>query len=525
MTSTVLLLPKLEQLLAISSSSTSIKQILINLAVSGQLSEQREDESVENWIDEFAENKDDLSCPPNWRMVQLGKLGRIYNGSSLSDTEKKLLEKTSNGIPFLATKDIGYATSNIDYKNGWLVPEGNQKYKRAKAGTLLICLEGGSAGKKMGIVNQEVCFGNKMFAIDLKSGVLPEYLQIVYQSLSFQSAFALFLNGIISGISKAKFEKLICPIPPLKEQIRIVDTYESLLSLVGTMNASRIESQDYLFKSRESLIDSLINNSYGDLFRGEYSNFIDRFSLYANDVKSLTELRKCFMDLVIRGAFSKGFDELSHQEEDFWKLPQGWNWVPLSKLIDSGRGISYGIIKLGKEPKASGVPVLRCSDVKYRKFDLSGMRKVEPSISQQYSRTVLKGGEVLVNIRGTLGGCAVVPSEFAGFNIAREVAAMMPLEVTAEYLLTVLSSNYFTKHVINSLRGISYKGMNLALLRKTMIPVPPKDEELRLVAIVNETMLLFDTFEKSIQMKLKIREELENVLEFELVSKILNQVA
>jgi len=42
---------------------------------------------------------------------------------------------------------------------------------------------------------------------------------------------------------------------------------------------------------------------------------------------------------------------------------------------------------------------------------------------------------------------------------------------------------------------------------------------------VNETMLLFDTFEKSIQLKLKVREELENVLEFELVSKILNQVA
>ena len=43
-------------------------------------------------------------------------------------------------------------------------------------------------------------------------------------------------------------------------------------------------------------------------------------------------------------------------------------------------------------------------------------------------RTILEGGEVLINVRGTLGGCAVVPPALRGYNIAREVAGWRPVE-------------------------------------------------------------------------------------------------
>ena len=54
-----------------------------------------------------------------------------------------------------------------------------------------------------------------------------------------------------------------------------------------------------------------------------------------------------------------------------------------------------------------------------------------------------------MNIRGTLGGCAIVPPELAGCNIAREIA-LIPLtdKINARYILDVLSSPYIQKNNI-----------------------------------------------------------------------------
>lgn len=108
-------------------------------------------------------------------------------------------------------------------------------------------------------------------------------------------------------------------------------------------------------------------------------------------------------------------------------------------------------------------------------------------------RTILQGGEILINVRGTLGGCAVVPKSMKGFNVAREVA-VVPLhpELHPDYLLTVVAAPYFQDKVNENLRGIAYQGLNLGLLREFVVPIPPLAEQLRIVTKVNEIMTLSD---------------------------------
>lgn len=104
-----------------------------------------------------------------------------------------------------------------------------------------------------------------------------------------------------------------------------------------------------------------------------------------------------------------------------------------------------------------------------------------------------------MNIRGTLGGCAVVPYEIAGYNIAREIA-LIPLsnEADAFYILNVISSPYFTEATTQNLRGIAYKGLNLGILSDFQIPLPPKEEQLLIVRKVNQLMALCDSLEQQI---------------------------
>lgn len=166
------------------------------------------------------------------------------------------------------------------------------------------------------------------------------------------------------------------------------------------------------------------------------------------------------------------------------KVPSGWIGLKVEDIVV--RDVSYGIIKLGSEDP-NGVKVLRCSDVKDGYVDLANIRTVKKSLSDDYKRTILCGGEIIINVRGTLGGCAIVPPDLNGYNLAREVAVIdVPASINAEYLLLVLRSPYFWKYMLGNLRGIAYKGLNISLLNAFVIPFPPPDYQNQVVSIAKK---------------------------------------
>jgi type I restriction enzyme S subunit len=170
-------------------------------------------------------------------------------------------------------------------------------------------------------------------------------------------------------------------------------------------------------------------------------------------------------------------------EEIPFEIPENWEWC-----------------RLGEEPNTDGVFALRCSDVRYRFIDLKNVRKVTQSISNQYSRTVLKGGEILLNVRGTLGGCAITEDTVKGFNIAREISLIVLQDTLLnDFVFNVLTSPFFNIEIGKKLRGIAYKGLNLNLLNSFLIPMPPLAEQTRIVQKLDELMQYCNELEASIK--------------------------
>ena len=192
----------------------------------------------------------------------------------------------------------------------------------------------------------------------------------------------------------------------------------------------------------------------------------------------------------------KPLPPITYAEKPF-PIPDSWQWVRLGDLTDGDRFITYGIVKLGKED-TDGVKVLRCSDVKPGALDLSNVRTVTTSLSNEYRRTVLSGGEVLINVRGTLGGCAVASEAVTGFNIAREVA-MIPLcrMLEPKYIMFLLLSNYFVGFTHDNLHGIAYKGLNIEILTSFPVPLPSISEQKRIVTKIEALLKYVDACEDS----------------------------
>ncbi len=159
----------------------------------------------------------------NWEIKKLSEIGKVFNGNSINEKVKKdNYTGLDEGLPFIATKDVGF-DSVIDYENGVRIPISKiNQFKIVPENTPIICAEGGSAGRKIGFTNQEVCFGNKLFALVPNKYVDSKFLFYYYFSSSFQKYFSTEMTGIIGGVSMNKFKDIEIPIPPLPEQKRIV---------------------------------------------------------------------------------------------------------------------------------------------------------------------------------------------------------------------------------------------------------------------------------------------------------------
>lgn len=85
--------------------------------------------------------------PDNWCWVKAGTVIEIYNGNSIN--EKVKAEKyygQKEGLIFIGTKDVGF-DNVINYETNVKITD-YQNFKIAPANTALLCIEGGSSGKK-----------------------------------------------------------------------------------------------------------------------------------------------------------------------------------------------------------------------------------------------------------------------------------------------------------------------------------------------------------------------------------------
>ena len=106
-----------------------------------------------------------------------------------------------------------------------------------------------------------------------------------------------------------------------------------------------------------------------------------------------------------------------------------WISIPLGELCDGERGITYGIVKVG-DFIPGGVPVVRGGDIRDGQIICDDSKRVTEEVSGQFRRTILRGGEIVLNLISDPGHSAIVPMALVGHNVSRDVA-VIPLNSRA----------------------------------------------------------------------------------------------
>ncbi|MEU1782421.1 restriction endonuclease subunit S [Streptomyces abikoensis] len=164
------------------------------------------------------------------------------------------------------------------------------------------------------------------------------------------------------------------------------------------------------------------------------------------------------------------------------ELPGGWSYAALEDLLEPN-GISYGIVQPGNHDPA-GIPIVRVKDLKAGQVNREDPLRVSSEVEGKYSRTRLRGGEVLVSLVGSVGETAVATSELSGWNVARAIGVLrVSGQVTPSWLRICLDGDVAQHYMQTRLNTTVQATLNLRDVRRVPVVMPPARERQAIAAV------------------------------------------
>ncbi len=138
--------------------------------------------------------------------------------------------------------------------------------------------------------------------------------------------------------------------------------------------------------------------------------------------------------------------------------------------------------------------MLRITDMRDGFIKASEAHRVSQELSDQYTRTLLCGGEVVVSLVGTIGAVAYVPDDCAGFNVHRNLAVISLMEhLRSQSLELWLKSPEAQNQIKEFTTGGNQPLFNLGDLKCVAVPVPPLKEQDRILETLNEALEMVES--------------------------------
>lgn len=413
--------------------------------------------------------------PSTWKWVRLTSLCDIYTGNSISENVK--LAKYTNlnsGYNYIGTKDVKF-DNTINYENGIKISFNEEKFRYAYPDDTLLCIEGGSAGRKIAVLSEQVCFGNKLCNFHQYINE-TRYLYYLLQSPYFLSIFKENITGIIGGVSVNKIKELFIPLPPLAEQKRIVAKIEELEPLIKQYNKAETELSALNDSFPEQLKKSILQYAIQGKLVSQDANDEPAEVLYA---KIQAEKQK----LIKEGKIKKDKPlPLITDDEIPFSIPPSWKWVRLGDVGESRIGLTYH----PEDVSDNGVIVLRSSNIQNSKLAFDDVVRVDTTIPDNL--LVNKGNIIICARNGSkalVGKSAIIdkieePMTFGAFM------AIYKSPVN-EFVKIYLDSPLF-KSTLDAVNTVTINQITQKNLNNAIIPLPPLAEQRRIVAKVNELM-------------------------------------
>ena len=434
-----------------------------------------------------------FEIPESWCWLRINNCSDVYTGNSISESVKKSkYTGLSEGFNYIGTKDVNF-DNTINYGNGIKIPFEECKFRKAYKNNTLICVEGGSAGRKVAILSEDVCFGNKLATIN--SWIINfEYVYLIFQSSIVQNFFKNNMTGIIGGVSIKKLKTFLIPIPPIKEQERIVNSYKKYTPLINNYDIKYCKIKQLNNSYKEELKKSILQYAIqGKLVKQDPND--EPAEVLINKIldekRKLIKIKKENLSVIYKDStdnqFYEKFDDgriVNITDEIPFDIPNNWAWTRLENLTTKQ-------IKRGKSPKyveKSNIYVFaqKCNP-KNGIITLENAKFLDETTLKKYDKSdYIVESDIVINStgNGTLGRVGIIKNEdiFSKKVVPDSHVTLIRIinGVEADYIFYFLKYNQ--KYLeLQATGSTNQTELSPEIIKKILIPLPNTSEQLKII--------------------------------------------
>lgn len=130
---------------------------------------------------------------------------------------------------------------------------------------------------------------------------------------------------------------------------------------------------------------------------------------------------------------------------------------------------------------------------------MEGLKLIDPAISEKFSRTILKGGEILLCVRGTTGLLSIAKEELKGANVTRGITPIwFSEEFNTQFAYHLLKSERVQRVIQEKTYGATLKQINLRDVRLINLIKPPIKLQSEFAEIAKSVSDLKNYFQQSL---------------------------
>ncbi len=320
-------------------------------------------------------------------------------------------------------------------------------------------------------------------------GLDPRWLFYLVRTESFVSRMSGLVQGALYPAVRPKdVQGFEAPLAPFNEQKRIVDKLDALLARADACRERLDRVPAILKRFRQSILAAATSGKLTEDWRAENPDEIDAQAL-AEEIQAAH--KEAGGHKIGKAAVpTQGVHNLSAA-----MFPDGWALLTLRDLVRPDRPITYGILKPGPDIQV-GVQYVRVADFPDERLDLTTIRKTSPKIDEEFRRSRLRRGDLLLSIRGTVGRVIVVPDGLDGANITQDSARLsIQPSVNRDYVLWCLRSELAQTRMKGAIKGVAVRGINIGDVRALQVPIPSPSEQDEIVRRVAFLMAHADRLE------------------------------
>jgi len=479
-----------------------LKASILQYAIQGKLVEQRPEEGTgeelykqiqeekqrlikdgkikkEKTLPEITDDEIPFDIPESWKWVRLGDVGSWGSGATPSRLNSAYYGGT---IPWLKTGDLndGYIKKTPEYITDLALKKTSVRLN--PIGSVLMAMYGATIGK-LGILGIQATTNQACCACIPVSGMNNKYL--FYYLMSTRSKYiGMAEGGAQPNISKEKIVNSLIPLPPIAEQKRIVAKIEELLPYVDRYAIAYEKLEQLNAKFPDDMRKSILQYAI-------QGKLVEQRADEGTGEELYHQIQEEKQRLIKEGKIKKEkpLPKITDDETPF-DIPESWKWVRLGDIL---RKLTDGAHSTPRYTEI-GVPFLSVKDISSGNIDFSNCKYISYiEHDELYKRCNAEKGDLLLTKVGTTGIPVIVDTDIE-FSLFVSVAL---LKFSKEYLIVK-----FLKYVINSphvqtqargnTKGIGNKNWVLRDITNTIIPLPPRTEQKRIVEKIEELLLICD---------------------------------